>query len=207
MELKKSTEKVNVFSNHTLNTVLQIATLFIPVAGVFISAGIGLMDAKQYFDEGDKKTGGLVAFLTLLPGVGGLVNKIPGVKTLTKEVAESLSKKLLTKSPLTTVEKEIINGIAENQTIIKSELNNTIKKMATTGLSNKIPANLKKPLTFIGKNGLIFGGYYAAAKGYEKTYDFFSGKEKNSEDFFKEKGDVTYTPEDLIFVDGEWALK
>ena len=45
---------------HTVNTVLQIGSAFIPVIGPFISAGIGLADAKKYYDEGDTKTAGLI---------------------------------------------------------------------------------------------------------------------------------------------------
>ena len=39
---------------HTFMTLAQIATAFIPVAGPFISAGIGLADAALYYKEGDK---------------------------------------------------------------------------------------------------------------------------------------------------------
>jgi len=43
---------------HTVNTVLQIATAFIPLVGPVISMGIGLADAAMYWNEGDKKTAG-----------------------------------------------------------------------------------------------------------------------------------------------------
>jgi len=38
---------------HTMNAVLEMVTSFIPTVGPFISAGIGVLDAKLYFDEGD----------------------------------------------------------------------------------------------------------------------------------------------------------
>jgi hypothetical protein len=52
---------------HTLMTILAIGTAFIPVAGPFISAGIGLADAALYYEEGDKSSAGLTAAFSMIP--------------------------------------------------------------------------------------------------------------------------------------------
>ena len=64
---------------HTKNSILSFGAAFIPVIGPFISAGIGIADAKLYYDEGDKKGAGLTAAFSMLPFLGSVVSKIPGV--------------------------------------------------------------------------------------------------------------------------------
>ena len=68
--------------SHTGNLILGILTSFIPVVGPFISAGIGLIDAKKYYDEGDKKTAGLMVMFSSLPGLG-LLGKLGLNKCMT----------------------------------------------------------------------------------------------------------------------------
>jgi hypothetical protein len=60
---------------HTLMSIAQIGTSFIPFVGPFISAGIGLADAKMYYSEGDKKTAGITAALSMIPFVGSLISR------------------------------------------------------------------------------------------------------------------------------------
>ena len=50
---------------HCVLPVFEIAALFIPVVGIYVSLGIGMIDAALYYNEGDKQTAGLVAFLTI----------------------------------------------------------------------------------------------------------------------------------------------
>lgn len=142
--------------NHNVNTILQIGTAFIPLVGPLLSAGIGLMDAAQYYQEGDKKTAGLVAMFSMLPGVGA----IPGVKQLGNKGLSILASKLgkgITK--FTPLEKQVIAGINANEQLVKTELNNQIKNI----------------LTKVGKGGLKFTGavapYVGANVVYNKIYD------------------------------------
>lgn len=108
---------------HTLNAVLAIGTAFIPVVGPFISAGIGMYDAKLYYDDGDKKTAGLTAALSMLPFIGSIITKIPGVKQLgVKGMALLASKLGKGGSNLTKAELEIAKSIKNWEPQIQKEL-------------------------------------------------------------------------------------
>lgn len=171
--------KLTPDDNHNLLTVLQIATAFIPVAGIFISAGIGLLDAKMYYDEGDTKTAGMVAMFSLLPGVGTLTSKIPGIKQLGAKGMSALASKLgKGVNSLTSIEKNVLLGLKTNEALVKSELNNSVKNIAQKSLSSKINPKVKTSLTTLAKTGLKLGGvvapYVAAGVAYDKGYDYLN---------------------------------
>jgi len=108
---------------HTLMTILQIGTTFIPFVGPFISAGIGLADAYQYYTEGDKKTAGITAAFSMLPFVGSIVSKIPGVKQLGAKGMALLASKLSKGGKnLTNAEIEIVKSLKANEQLIRKEL-------------------------------------------------------------------------------------
>jgi hypothetical protein len=121
----------NSIDKHTLMTILAIGSVFIPVVGPFISAGIGLADAGMYYQEGDSKSAGLTAVLSMLPFVGSIVTKIPGVKQLGVKGMAALASKLSSGSKLTKGEYEIAIAIKNNQGLINSEL-----KSVSSVLSN-----------------------------------------------------------------------
>jgi len=174
---KKSTEVASTPEQiHNVMTVLQIGTAFIPVVGPFISAGIGLFDASKYYQEGDKKTAGLMTMFALLPGAGSLVNKIPGIKQLGSQGLSLLASKLgkgVTK--LTPLEQQVIAGLKVNQELVKTEINNQVKQLAQKSLTSKVKETTKKSLTKIAKTGLNVGKsvapYVAADVVYNKVYD------------------------------------
>jgi hypothetical protein len=112
----------NPKDKHKYLTILQIATAFIPYAGPFISAGIGLYDAKTYYDEGDKTSAGLTAAFSMLPFVGSIVTKIPGVKQLGVKGMAILSSKLISKTALTKAELEVANSIVKWEPQVQKEL-------------------------------------------------------------------------------------
>ena len=116
---KESLEKMDP---HTLMTITQIGTAFIPFVGLFISAGIGLADAKMYYDDGDKKTAGLVGVFSAIPGVGGLASKLGLTKWGSKALGE-LGKKISMGSKLLPQEISAVKKIAENKNLIFSEIN------------------------------------------------------------------------------------
>jgi hypothetical protein len=108
---------------HTLMSIAQIGTSFIPFVGPLISAGIGLADAKMYYSEGDKKTAGITAALSMIPFVGSLVSKIPGVKQLGSKGISLLASKLSKGSKnLTKAESEIVNAVKTYSSQVQSEL-------------------------------------------------------------------------------------
>lgn len=123
MNPEAASNVVSRLDPHTVMTVLGIGTAFIPVAGPFISMAIGLADSALYYDEGDKKTAGITAALSMLPFVGSVVSKIPGVKQLGAKGMAALASKLSKGSKgLTKVELEIANAINANKDLIKQEL-------------------------------------------------------------------------------------
>ena len=126
---------------HTVNTVLQIGTAFIPIIGPFISAGIGLADAGIYYNSGDTKKAGLVAILSLLPGVGSIVSKIPGVAQLGQKGMTALATKLGTNGTLTATETAVVDGLAKNAALVQQESSNLVQKLAQKAVQSNAKAN------------------------------------------------------------------
>lgn len=178
---KKDYENVNkVIKNaseidpHTMNSAFQLGTSVIPLVGPFISAGIGLADAKMYYDEGDRKTAGMVAMFALIPGVGALMSKIPGVKQLGVKGMSALASKLSKSGPsgLSEVEKQVVNGIVANSELVQTELNNLVKTTAAKSAANVADKTIKAKLLDFAKNGIKFTApYIGAGFAYDYVYD------------------------------------
>ena len=112
---------------HTLMTILAIGTAFIPVAGPFISAGIGLADAALYYEEGDKSSAGLTAAFSMIPFIG----KIPGVKELgTKGMAALGNKVAKGVKVFTQSEAKVLEGIKQNESLIRKGLQDASTKLS-----------------------------------------------------------------------------
>ena len=109
---------------HILLPIAEIGSMFIPVIGPFLAMGFGLGDAALYAKEGDKTSAGISAAFSLLPGIGAIATKIPGIKQLGKEGMEQLGKKVIGKEAgaLTKTEREVLDGIGKNQKIIQREV-------------------------------------------------------------------------------------
>ena len=121
-----------------------------------------------------------MTMFALMPGVGSLVSKIPGVKQLGSKGITSLVTKL-TKGGgknLTKLESDIIKGVSSNQELVKSELNNYVKNLASQSAQRS--KSFKNSLINISKSGLNFtkqaSVYAAAGEGYNKTYDIVQAK-------------------------------
>lgn len=156
---KVSTQKQSQFFKtidpHTVATVAGIGALFIPIIGPFLSAGIGLADAALYAKEGDTKTAGLVAAFALLPAVGSVVSKIPGIKQLgvkgMSALASRLSKGIQITNP---VELAVVNGINLNKNLVQSGLNSQVRTLAQQSVSRAVNNATKVELTNLAKNGI-----------------------------------------------------
>jgi hypothetical protein len=162
--------------DHTLNTILSIGAAFIPVVGPFISAGIMLNDAAQYYNEGDSKTAGMMAMFALLPGTGAVISKVPGVKQLGANGMKTLATKLSTKAPLSKLESEVVAGLSANQSLVQQELSKLTAETAKKTAQAVTNQTTKQSLVNIGKKGLVFTGknvapYVAAGVAYDKAYD------------------------------------
>ena len=142
---------------HLVNQVAQIAALIIPVVGPFISAGIGLADAATYAKEGKNTEAGVSALFALLPGIGAVAGKIPGVKQLGQKGMQALATKFLTKAPLNAVEQGVITGINLNKELIKQETNVVVKNMAANAVTRTADTTTKKALKNIAKEGIEVG--------------------------------------------------
>jgi hypothetical protein len=139
---------------HLVNQVMQIGALVIPVVGPFISAGIGLADAAIYAKEGKNTEAGVAAVFALLPGIGAVVGKIPGVKQLGQKGMQALATKFLTKAPLNAVEQSVITGINLNKELIKQETNSVIKNIASNAATKATDSTTKKIMGDIAKEGI-----------------------------------------------------
>lgn len=148
-ELKKSETVLNNLDPHTIATIFQIGTAFIPFIGPFISAGIGLADAGLYYKEGDKNAAGLTAAFSMIPFAGKLAMKIPGVKQLGIRGMAALSTKIAKGSKyFTQAEIEIANAVTK----YRSELQQQLVKMAPKLTFVMKEINLYKP-NFVKKYG------------------------------------------------------
>ena len=148
-ELKKATDTLNNLDPHTFLTITQIGTAFIPYIGPFISAGIGLADAGLYYKEGDKTTAGLTAAFSMIPFVGKLALKIPGVKKLGARGMAALATKIAKNSKyFTQSEIEIANAVAK----YGKEVQDRLVKMAPKLTSIMREVNLYKA-NFVKKYG------------------------------------------------------
>jgi hypothetical protein len=122
-EWDKATTTLNNLEPHTILQVAEIGTAFIPFIGPMISAGIGLADAALYYKEGDKKSAALTAAFSMIPGIGTLVAKIPGVKKLGEKGMAALASKISKGGKnLTPQEIEITKKIEESSETVVNEV-------------------------------------------------------------------------------------
>lgn len=162
---------------HFFLPLLSVATAFIPLIGPFVSAGIGLGDALLYYNEGDTKTAGMMAMFSLLPGVGAIVGKIPGIKQLGAKGMAALAPKISKgSSNLTKLEAEVVEAISQNSTLVQQELNTYIQNLAAQGAKTAANPTTAQVLGNIAKQGVkglakAAAPYVAAGAAYSKGYD------------------------------------
>jgi hypothetical protein len=134
---------------HEILLVLEIATSLIafPV-GLMISAGIGLVNAGLYANEGEYYQAGVTAVFALMPGIGKLVSKIPAIAKLGVKGMGRLGEKMLQRSGnLSKLERVVAVGLVKNRNFLKgiySELMLTSARKAETNILAK--AGLKSML-------------------------------------------------------------
>jgi hypothetical protein len=166
----------NPKDKHTILTILQIGTAFIPYVGPFISSGIGLYDAKTYYDEGDKKTAGLIAMFSIIPGIGGLASKLGLTKWGAKALGQ-IGKKISLGKKLTPVEMKVVSKVAQHKDLIKAEM----KKIGKTATTKQGSQAVRKQLTKVTPKKVVKKGgkfvaknvfpYVGANVAYNTIYD------------------------------------
>jgi hypothetical protein len=186
--VKSGISEVPDISMHTVLMIGGIAAAFVPYVGPFLSAGIGLYDAKLYYDEGDTKMAGLVGLFAIIPGIGGLAGKLGLGKWGAKALGE-VGKKIGLGAKLTAQEVQVANIVAQNRNLIQQEITKLSAKAGIKSGVNAAKQNVKKRLVrkavvnktgeILGKTGKFAGTkvapYLGAAAAYNKGYDAVTG--------------------------------
>lgn len=172
--------------NHEVNLVLALGLgIFGGPVGMGIASGLGFLDAKQYFDEGDDKTGGMVLMFSLIPIAGPAISKlVPGAAKLGSKGMALLAKKISQRIKITNpVEIEVISNIAKYRPFIEQEMKKIGKELSIKAATQTIRKNIKNQIVKkkAGSAAKSIAGYGAAGVGYSKGYDYLERKkeEKN----------------------------
>ncbi len=175
---EKAAQGLKELDTHTVLTILQFITPFIPVVGWFAAAGIGLANAAMYAGEGDTKQAGIETIFALLPGVGKIVQKIPAIGKLGAKGMAKLGRKLATsKSPmLNKFELHLIKNLASSKykDVIKADLTEYLKARAKNEAAQIAKnATKSKSAQLAGKalNKLAGGGIVLSKLGAETAAD------------------------------------
>ena len=148
---------------HTINSVLQFMVGFATGVGPLLVAGIGAVDAYKYHKEGKDKQAVINAVLSSIPLLG---QTRPWVKSLTKDVINSLSNKLLQGvTQYTQAEANVINGINLNRDPVIQAVKQAVSKVKSTQLGNVAL-----------KNGLQYGRNKAVQNLTDLSYDALTKK-------------------------------
>jgi hypothetical protein len=98
--------------------------------GLGTATGIGLFDAAQEYNLGNKTTAGIMAIIEMLP----LVSKIPVVKNAVRSVGKSLARKLASGARyFTSQERFLLQQLDINSDAIEAELKELEKNVANKG--------------------------------------------------------------------------
>ena len=211
----RSTKMINKMSTpeyrHDINMILGVAALFTgPWLGPVLSAGIGGIDAKQYYDEGNTKTAVMIAMFALLPGISKIGSLIPGVKTLGPKLMAELGKKLsLGSKSISPAEIEVVSKISKYKELITAEVKKVGEAAAKKNVKKQLVIQAEKQKAYsVGKTA---AGVTAATFAYDKGYDKVVGK-PNAQDYVNRmtsstEPPVSYKQEEMILVDGVWEIK
>ena len=187
ISMQSYTKEIQNLDPHTIFQTTAVLAAFIPVIGLALSSGISLLDAGKYYHEGDRLNAGTMAIFAMLPGIGSIVSKIPGVKKLGSYGMAQLGKKLATsKNPiLNKLEMAIVKDMSKHSKYIKTEMNSYFKARAANelnrALKRKMATGAKKILMKIAdgtmkasvvgtKLGGILATYNAADQAWNTVY-------------------------------------
>lgn len=189
---KKYTPVIDFYKEykHDINMVAALGLgLFGGPVGIGIASGLGFLDAAQYFDDGDNKTGGMMLMFAMLPGIGSLVSKIPGAKQLGSKAMAELGKKLSLGQKITKpVEVEVVKNIAKYKSLIEQEMKKVSKDLSIKAASQSVRQNLKKQAvkqrlkSTRNSLGKSIAGYGALGYGYNQGYDYIERKKEDEDE-------------------------
>ena len=167
---------------HLILDILSIVVLVIPVAGVFISAGIDLANAGLYYKEGDKEMAAFMVAVAVIPGGMG-VWKLLYKKGITKQVNKSYKWALAEQKAGREVTKEALDEKLKKELGEKYFKNN---KKLLDGYFNTIKA---------ADSPVVKKSFESVAKVAEKTPGYWKSFMKNgktTQKFLKANGDDIY---------------
>jgi hypothetical protein len=224
MEMSKSLENLkNIdFNSHDVLSFIEIGTGILglfptPLAPVFlgISTAAGLADAAVYFNEGDKYMGGLMLFLSIIPG-GELAKVFKGSKVFTKRGVKGTQELIKKYKSGAKLAKEELDDLAKlgkiaDESGVMAKLG---KNAALTALKNtlktKSPKFILNLLLVLKKIGIFklseivfkVGG---TAYGFDKLYLFtFRDVIKNEKNLdLRTKNDLRATVNGLLGYENE----
>jgi len=140
-----TTQQWKALNPHTKNEILGIASYFIPFIGPAISTGIGIYDAKKYYDEGDEQTASIVLLFSMIPGLGSLAREM-GLGKWTSKTLGEIGKKISLGQKLKPIEIKVAEQIAKYKELIKKEFE-TLKKRIPKSNKSKVVSNVVKDFT------------------------------------------------------------
>tara|TARA_R110002020_G_scaffold475523_1_gene710726 strand:- start:3051 stop:4946 length:1896 start_codon:yes stop_codon:yes gene_type:complete len=167
---------------HFILDVLSIVVLVIPVAGVFISAGIDLANAGLYYKEGDKEMAAFMLAVAVIPGGMGAW-KLLYKKGITKQVNKSYKWALAEQKAGREVTKEALDEKLKKELGEKYFKNN---KKLLDGYFNTIKA---------ADSPVVKKSFESVAKVADKTPGYWKNFMKNgktTQKFLKANGDDIY---------------
>jgi len=163
--------KVIEVDPHTRNMILGIGLAFVPDIGPLLSMGIGLYDAKMYYDEGDKYMAGLIGMFSLIPLVGGLANTL-GLTKWTAKTLIPIARKIKLGQKLFPAEAEVVKKITQNRELIKREIKKyadiTLRQAKQKARQTARKQAIKKIPGWAGKN--IVAPTVAYDVGYNQVF-------------------------------------
>jgi hypothetical protein len=153
---------------------------------------------------------GMVGMFALLPGVGSIASKIPGVKTLGAKGMSELAKKLTLGTKITNpTEIEVVSKMAKYKDLIKAEMEK-IGKDATIAAARKgVQKNIvrKNVVNKALGTGAGIVGYGGLGVAYSMGYDKLTGKPKQDINTFKQSKPEVFNSKEMVLVNGEWEFK
>lgn len=173
--------------NHELNIVLALGLgIFGGPIGIGIASSLGFLDAAQYFNEGDNKSGGMALMFSLIPIAGPTILKlVPGAAKLGSKGMALLAKKLSQKIKITDpTEIKIVSDIAKYRPLIEQEMKKIGKELSVKAAAQSVRKNIKNQIIKKKTGSAIksIAGYGAAGIGYDQSYDYLQRKKEDEDE-------------------------
>jgi hypothetical protein len=145
----------------------SILALLVPIPGVNValSAALSGADAALYWSEGDRYSAMTMAAFMLMPGMGKIVQRIPGIRQIGSKGMRILFRKVIqakqgVKVIFSNVEKGILKLLPKNQKLIQSQFaknaSNIAKKVAKSKPVKKVGRGVLKAPIGAAKVGAQF---------------------------------------------------